>query len=171
MHVTGNRAIFGGRAFRPASSLFGLLAGLLLVGLAAAPVQADGPTRGEIVVRADHVEPEATFTITGYLLDESAPVRFELVNGESRVELGAATTTVAGTLEVDVALPAGFPTGYATLLVHGLGTTWSTTVLVGDRAEGPGAQAIAEGLDPLVALLVVAGVGLLGLAGFRLVRH
>ena len=108
--------------------------------------------------------------MTGYDLDEEAPVRIELVAEKRRAELGTATTAADGTLDVEVLLPASFPTGYATLLVHALGTTWSTTVLVGDRAEGPGGSATAASVDWVSLGLVLAGTAIFAIAAVSFVR-
>ena len=171
MPLTGFRAIPGGRAIRPASIVFGLLvASVLAAHSLARPLAADEPTRGQILVPADHVDPGATFTVSGYDLDEDAPVRIELVAGDARAELGTATTAPDGTLDVDVPLPSTFPIGYATVLVHALGTTWSTTVLVGDRAEGPGGSASGAPLDWIPLALVLAGTATFALAVWMFAR-
>jgi len=137
----------------------------------AAPVAADEPTRGQIIVPADHVDPGSTFSVTGDDLDEEAPVRIELVRGDLHVGLGSATTAADGSLAVDLVMPSTFPTGYAELHVITVGASWSTTVLVGERAEGPGGIAgndAAAGRLP--AVLLLAGIAVLAFAVLRLVR-
>ena len=170
--MTGLRANAGGRAIRPASVVFGLVAAWLLAGHGlAGTAAADEPTRGQVLVPADHVDPGATFTVSGYDLDEAATVRIEVVRGDVRAELGSASTAADGTLDVDLVMPATFPTGYADVHVSAIGVTWSTTVLVGARAEGPGgANEINDEVDWLPWSIVVAGAVLLGLVVLRLAR-
>jgi len=122
-------------------------------------------------VPADHVDPGASFRVSGYDLDEDAPVRIDLVRGDVRVELASTSTAADGTLDVGLRMPASFPTGYAELHVIATGVTWSTTLLVGDRAEGPGGTGVINGdTDWLLWALAIAGAVVLGLIVLRTVR-
>jgi hypothetical protein len=170
--LTGLRAHAGGRAIRPASVVLGFLAAWLLAGHGlAGAAAADGPTRGQVLVPADHVDPGAGFTVSGNDLDEEAPFRIEIVRGEVRVELARGSTAADGTLDIDLVMPASFPTGYAELHVIATGVTWTTTVLVGDRAEGPGGIGVLDdGTDWLLWVLVVGGAMLLAFILLRSVR-
>jgi hypothetical protein len=167
--LTGLRASAGGRANRPASVVLSLVAAWLLAGHGlAGTVAADGLTRGQVLVPADHVDPGASFRVSGYDLDEDAPVRIELVRGEVRVELAGTSTAADGTLDVGLLMPESFPTGYAELHVIATGVTWTTTVLVGDRAEGPGVAGRINGdADWLLWAIAVAGAALIVLLVLR----
>ena len=173
MHaLTGTRPRTGGRATRPASVVFGLVVAWLVAGHGlAGTVAADEPTRGQVLVPADHVDPGAAFKVSGYDLDEGAPVRIEIVRGDVRVQLGSASTASDGTLDISLVMPASFPTGYADLHVVTIGAMWSTTVLVGDRAEGPsGTGAIGAAEDRWAILVVLAGTAFFALVVLMIVR-
>lgn len=152
---------------RPARVVL-LLALLALAGPGG--VAADGPTVGNIVVHADHVLPGGTFLLTGTDLDESATVTVRLTSGESAAQLGTVHTAADGSLSADLVVPASFPNGYAELAASSVGTTWTTIMLVGERAEGPGAQpSPGEDASDASLLTIAAALVLLAIAGAGLV--
>jgi hypothetical protein len=139
-------------------SLMVSVATLLLLGTASVTL-ADEPTNGRVIVQADHVMPGASAPLTGADLDEG-PVVMRLEVASRIAVVGDAVVAPDGTLQATLAVPADFPTGYATLDVEGEGATWSTVVLIGPRAEGPGgATGPSAALDERALALGVMAVG------------
>jgi hypothetical protein len=141
--------------------LLALLASAILIARIVPPalVLADEPARGQLVVPGDHHLPGATFTITGYDLDAGDTISFELVSGATSVSLGDTTVAADGTVSMPAAVPTTFPKGYAGVVGTGRGgTQLKTVVLIGERAEGPGAQLAADEWTPDR----IAGVGMMG---------
>lgn len=137
---------------------------LVLAATLAVPeaASADGTGRGRLFVPGDHFDPGATLSISGTELDPGAELVLRLVSGSTTVEVGRATVGDDRTMAATAAVPAGFPAGYAELTAtDAAGTSWSTFILIGDRAEGPGATP-SGGITPdqqTIAFLVL-GLGL-----------
>jgi hypothetical protein len=142
---------------------------------AAAVTYADNPGIGQVIVPGDHVTPGETFQITGYDLDPAAYLAFKLTSGTSSIEVGMARVGDDGTIAKTATLPASFPLGYAQLLATSDGGgQWSTSVLVGERAEGPGSQAaVDDGIAGRLAglVLLTLGVVIFSVAGLRYMRR
>ena len=122
-----------------------------------APVALAGePTNGRVIVQADHVMPGATAPLTGADLDEG-PVVLVLKVPSRAAHVGEGVVAPDGTLQATLAVPPDFPAGHATLEVVGEAGTWSTNVLIGPRAEGPG-----SGTGPFDERLIALGVMAIG---------
>ena len=133
---------------------------LLLLACGLTPALADEPSRGQLVVPGDHHLPGASFAITGYDLESGDTMRFQLVNETTSVDLGDAAVAADGTVSMPAVVPTAFPEGYAEVVGTGLGgNQLKTVVLIGQRAEGPGAQPTVHEWTPDR----VAGVGMVGL--------
>jgi hypothetical protein len=105
-----------------------------------APVAlADEPTNGRVLVQADHVMPGESAPLAGADLDEG-PIVLVLKVPSRAEHVGEGVVAPDGSLQATLAVPADFPVGHATLEVVGAAGTWSTTVLIGPRAEGPGGE-------------------------------
>ena len=137
-----------------------LLAGLAAsVGLAALPrdVVADNPQGGSILVLDDHALPGGSMTVAGTGLDDSfGPLQLTLEAGGTRVSLGLTSAIAGGSMSASVVVPSDFPTGYAllTAATRDGSRTWSTYVLIGERAEGP------DALGPGGAVVDLSAVGI-----------
>lgn len=126
------------------------------------PVLADGAPQGRIFVPGDHFQPGETITISGSELTDGSVVVVRLTGGPTIVELGRATVAADATLSTTATIPDTFPLGYAELTVRDQnGNEWSTYLLIGDRAEGPGAPSTASGMDERTLWLIVLGIGLI----------
>ena len=100
-------------------------------------------------------------TILGVDLDENHEVILRLTSGSTVAELGRANVAPDRSLTATATIPTDFPRGYAELsAIDPGGSIWSTQILVGDRAEGPDAQAgDGAALDDRAIGLALAGIG------------
>ena len=101
---------------------------------------------------------------------------FRFTNGTATIALARATVAQDGTIATLALVHVTFPIGYANLAATTPnGGSWSTSVLIGERAEGPGAQPVVSNgsVDDLVAALAVLAVGLVifVVAGARYLRR
>jgi hypothetical protein len=124
--------------------------------VAPAAVDADEPVRGRIVVPGDHFQPGESISIVGVDLDEDHEVILRLTSGSTVAELGRARVAPDRSLSATATIPLDFPLGYAELSAADPGgSTWTTLILVGDRAEAPGAGDPQRD-DRLLPLIVLA---------------
>ena len=149
--------------------------GLLVVGgwlVTPTSARADGPADGRLIVTADFVLPGQPMPVTG---DDLVPGEVDLVlaAGRTTASLGTAVVAEDGSMRASVPVPATYPHGYAELTARGAGGSWSTIVLIGPRAEGPGVQAATPAVDTrlLGLLALVAGAVVFLVAGARYVRR
>jgi hypothetical protein len=144
------------RITRAAGSLAGALFALVLL---AGSAVADGPAVGQILVPGDHHLPGETIQLTGYDLDPGAKLAFQLIVPSRTTDLASAVVAADGTVAASAVVPATFPRGYAQVVGTATGgDQWTTTVLIGERAEGPGSQPGAAGMDPLPLTLLGGGL-------------
>jgi hypothetical protein len=124
-------------------------------------------------VPGDHFDPGESMAVSGTEFDPGVELVLRLVNGSTTAELGRATVADDRTFAATSTVPTTFPTGYAELTATDPGgTTWSTYVLIGDRAEGPGAAAEPPDVANILALgLFAVGALLFAIAGYRYVRR
>jgi hypothetical protein len=124
-------------------------------------VAADGPNNGNIIVPVDHLMPGEQFRITGFGIDPGIALSLTLASGQRADTIGTVTVARDGTIETTGVVAGDFPLGYAELRAASAADgTWTTAVLVGPRAEGPGNGNAAAVPGEAVALLVLA-VGIL----------
>lgn len=139
--------------------------GLILASLLLATPQlaaADGPTNGNVIVPGDHLMPGEQFRITGFNMDPGVALSLRLVSPARSDDLGGTTVAPDGTIDATGVVPSGFPFGYAELqAVSSADGAWSTTVLIGPRAEGPGGTNAAPDDGGRGIALLVLGIGLL----------
>lgn len=135
---------------------------------------ADNPATGSIFVAEDHVLPGGTMTVLGAGLEPGTALELRLSAGTTSAGLGLTIVAADGSVTVKSTVPAGFPPGYAEMAaIDSAGRTWSSTVLIGPRAEGPAAIDGAGRLgDGAVIGLSMVGLGLLVLVivGLRYLR-
>jgi hypothetical protein len=111
-------------------------------------------------------------SVSGSDIEEGVQLVLRLTNGPTTAELGSVDVRLDGTFATSVVVPASFPIGYAELTATSPGETiWTTLVLIGKRAEGPGQQAGAQLDEHLIWLAVLAvGLGIVALATLRYLR-
>jgi len=129
---------------------------------------------GELQVPIDHVMPGQTFPVTGYELDQGAGLIVRITTGQVTIELGRTVVASDGTMAMTASLPVAYPKGYATLTASGDAGQWSTVVLVGERAEGPGQRPNApdsNAAQNLALVVLIVGLAIFFLAGARYVRR
>ena len=144
-----------------------LICALMLLVLPAT-VLADNAAIGQIFALGDHVLPGETMTVSGGQLEPGDRLTFRLSIETMDVELGDAVVGADGTIVFKTVVPIGTPVGYASLMAtDGKGSTWNANVLIGERAEGPGATA-APAAVPTDGPIGDQAIGLL-MAGFGVV--
>jgi hypothetical protein len=144
---------------RPATAAL-LPAALLLLRLVA-PVLADEPIIGNILVTTDHVAPGASFGVSGYQLDPGTAVSLTLIQGDRSAMAGSAPVSADGTFSTSAAVPADFVDGYAELVGTGSeGGRWVASVLI-DVDGLPNQAASSGGVDPQIIALIVLAIGLI----------
>jgi len=153
---------------------FAVLLALLSSLAAPATLLADSPTNGTIIVLGDHVLPGQPFSITGFDIDPGIELELAITNGSRTASLGRATVGIDGTVNASVTLADDFPLGYANVTATSPADgQWTTAVLVGDRAEGPGAP-VGDGVPiderSVGLLLVVIGLVVFAVAAFVFLR-
>jgi len=126
------------------------------------------PTNARVIVQADHVMPGESAPVMGADLDEG-PVVLVLKVASRAAHVGEGVVAPDGTLQATIAVPPDFPPGHATLEVVGAAGTWSTSVLVGPRAEGPGSgiEPFDERVVALAALVIGSLIFVAALAWYR----
>jgi hypothetical protein len=170
------------RSVAGAATILSLAALVLLP----AGVAAHGGGLPWIYIEAERVLPGQPFHVLVIDVTPFTNVQLEAERGALRVSLGAVAAGPRGHGEVDVALPADFPLGYAAL--NGLaedGSRLTASLLVGDvPASGgplgppgpsgpaaPGAPDAGWLGDPSVWTLGALLAGAAGLVGYMLVRR
>jgi hypothetical protein len=136
---------------------------VLLALVAASSASADGPSTGRLLVPGDHFQPGASLTISGSEIS-GRQVSLRLERGEMSVDMGSAAVGLEGTFEAIATVPATFPLGYAEITATDEnGNVASVIILIGDRAEGPGAQpgGATAPLDDRAIGLTLAAIGTL----------
>ena len=153
--------------------LAALALALAAAGAASTVALADEPVIGNVLVPIEHVEPGATFPITGYDLDPGAVITLDLSSGGQSAALGSATVAADGSFASTATLPATFNRGYAELAATSSeGGRWVATVLVGAPSTVPHAAPGASAEDRLLWVgLLLVGLALFVVAGLRYLRR
>jgi hypothetical protein len=121
---------------------------------------ADNPSIGQLLVPGDHHLPGATIEVTGYELDPGMALQLTLVSPTRTAVLASTTVREDGTFSAHATVPSDFPTGYANVVATGSsGGSWTTVILVGERAEGP-RPLDAQSFDGSPIGIAMLGVGL-----------
>ena len=128
---------------------------------------ADVPQDGRLLVTADFVLPGQGLPLVGIDL-APGDVDVSISAGSTTATLGSARVAADGSLSASLPVPAGFPHGYAQVVAAGVEGRWETTVLIGPRAEGPGAVAPPGSIDARLLALGVLAIGLATFAVFGL---
>lgn len=135
-----------------------LLIALVLVPIAPASARADDQGKPIIFVPRDHVLAARPFPVLAVDLGPRTTVGFKLERGDRVEQLGRFRVATNGRVRSSLAVPAGFPDGYAKLVATGSdGANAETWILVGERTESrpSGSGGGTSWHDPKVLLLVV----------------